>query len=407
MNSPAGSTSFVASLPVYRCVVGHCEQAEGTSVVLVARRAPAGRVRFACFLVDRWGVGIRDCYGGDGLTPLEFDRHVRRVEERVGARMRDVSLLEAQQYVWGAERYGRANGFRPPMDFHRWVPLVGNLPPDAVIPQQWWGKDGRPLIIGDYVSLKRRAIDPSRFDELLRRDDIRFIVGMPLSEVAGLRSEVSEGPPAPGASQGEGASRPDGASAGPASASPSDPGEPDEPAWDPVALGEQCDRAELAGRFEELLRDDPLPEGLPKDKELVVFCTATFSHADYEFVNRGVRAEFDTVIEEERADPSPYMRLAWLRDYPEEHPHARLGLAGARQQLGTLEIDESRLIVRTNGKSWMRVALALLRRACGDRARLIHLELQDARKLLRTAAREGGQDGSPGSRQGHRTEEDG
>lgn len=291
------------------------------AVAVIARKMGAGRVGFACFLVDRWGVGIKDAFGFVNVTRDDFAAWFDSFRSK-GLDLKPADLTYAQQLIWGGLEYGRANGFRPPREFRRWAEIVGRLPEGTEIPPDMFGKDGKPLIVGDWPDLVKRMERPCSLEELMARH--ACIIGTPVED---LEADGEEG-----------------------------------------ELG-----SSLAAKLEELQREDPLPPGTPGTMERVVFCKATLVHEDYDYVSKAVRAEFDCSIDE-RDDEEPYMRLSWLRDYPPGHWNELAAQLGGRQNLGSIEIDDRLLTIQTRGKSWMQIALGLVHRACGDRVSLLDLE---------------------------------
>jgi len=149
-------------LGVAGCRLNRNWREKGMAVVSFAQTLAGGRVRAALFLVDVWGVGIKDCFTFP-LGSLEaVNRHIDRLGEKMGEVFEDCTEVLAGHLIWGGYYFGKEGGFLPPRAFAKCRKLVPSLPEEA-----WdrglFGKDGERFILGDLDDLQRRskgAFDP-------------------------------------------------------------------------------------------------------------------------------------------------------------------------------------------------------------------------------------------------------
>lgn len=153
-------------LPVETCRLNANWRTLGMAFVLVARRAAEGRIRAACFYIDVWGVGVKDCFMLPFESLSESLDWLRQMEAKLGGVFEECSPELAGELIWGGIEYGREAGFRPPREFRRCRKLVPQVSLDGWNPELF-GKDGERLVIGDQEDLKRRSLgdyDPDRTD---------------------------------------------------------------------------------------------------------------------------------------------------------------------------------------------------------------------------------------------------
>lgn len=166
------------SLPLVLCRISAKWREIGAATLVVARRRPNGLLMTVLFYVDLYGVGLKDCFHRRDATLAEVQAHV--LEQRELGPFEECSEDFARQVVWGGYYYGRKNGFHPPREFRNCRNFLAPLPEEEV---DWglFGKDGKPLIIGDYLDLKRR----SRGKFSLENPGFHFIAGFDAAEFAG------------------------------------------------------------------------------------------------------------------------------------------------------------------------------------------------------------------------------
>ncbi len=173
------SSQPTRELPLVSCKVNSRWREGGAAVVVVARRKKNGLLVLAFFYVDVLGVGVRDCFRSVDCSLPDLEFWLKRSGREIGS-FEPCSEELARQLVWGGFYYGKQNGFRPPKGFSRCKKFIPFLAEEEV---NWelFGKDGKPLIVGDYRDLLRRS------EDRLNLEDDRFhhyIVCLDPDEVA-------------------------------------------------------------------------------------------------------------------------------------------------------------------------------------------------------------------------------
>lgn len=162
-------------LPLATCQVNDNWREAGVAVVFLARRAGEGQIKAVCFLVDVWGVGVKDCF----LVPCqrlpEALRWLTTYAEKVGMIFEECPEELAAQLVWGGIWNGKKAGFLPPEGFHRCKKLVPRISEDEWDPTLF-GKDGQRLVIGELRDLQRRS--RGKYDP--HKTDGHFLIGGPV-----------------------------------------------------------------------------------------------------------------------------------------------------------------------------------------------------------------------------------
>ena len=121
--------------------VGWAQQ--GMANVSLARRTPRG-ISHVAFLVDLYGVGLKDVAVHTGLSRQGLDRlHSVGFGE---SGHEECTLPMAQDLVYGGVAWARRHGFRTPPEALRHLPYLPapEAPPDL---SRFGGEDGKPLLI--------------------------------------------------------------------------------------------------------------------------------------------------------------------------------------------------------------------------------------------------------------------
>ena len=99
---------------------------QGIASLLVLGHAWGGSHVFAAFLIDIWCVGLKDAYGQNGVSRLDFEKDIlKRANEAMP--MIRFDATKARQLVAAAIRFSRQNGFKLPAHYDRWTAIFGDL----------------------------------------------------------------------------------------------------------------------------------------------------------------------------------------------------------------------------------------------------------------------------------------
>jgi hypothetical protein len=141
----ADRMAAAAGAPVLDCWVSAAIDEEGLGQVLLSRELPNGSVAVACFLVDRYCLGVKDAFAE--LLPRSDYNSKYRTGPAKELPTRDVEPAEARKLIEGAVAYARGLGLSPHPDYARALPLFGAVRAEDSDAQYEFGKDGQPLFI--------------------------------------------------------------------------------------------------------------------------------------------------------------------------------------------------------------------------------------------------------------------
>lgn len=164
-------------LPLYGCFVNSGWREDGMANVLVVRRMENGLLKFACYLVDIWGLGLKDVFGNFNFSERRLRRDFfERLERNTTERFIQIDPSLAKKLVWGGVEYARQNGFKVPQEFSSWEDVIGEPEADTCDWPVLFGVDGRPMIIGeeeerDLNHRLRQGPDDEDEDEDLYEED--------------------------------------------------------------------------------------------------------------------------------------------------------------------------------------------------------------------------------------------
>lgn len=125
--------------------------------VLVVRRMENGLLKFACYLVDIWGLGLKDVFGNFNFSERRLRRDFfERLERNTTERFIQIDPSLAKKLVWGGVEYARQNGFKVPQEFSSWEDVIGEPEAETGDWPVLFGVDGKPMIIGEERDLNHR-----------------------------------------------------------------------------------------------------------------------------------------------------------------------------------------------------------------------------------------------------------
>ena len=178
--------SGLSDLPIQESKVNENFRDSGLAFVWVNRQRNNGRLVGAAYLIDVWGIGLKDCFRTEDILSHDFYT-IRDLDETFGAPLVDCDEDLARQLVWGGLWRTRAEGFRTPKEFRSCRKLLAKLSEEEV-DRSLFGKDGKTLIIGDLEDLKQRSTAPLE----LERGGRDYFVGEDLSDEVDPWEELFE-----------------------------------------------------------------------------------------------------------------------------------------------------------------------------------------------------------------------
>lgn len=153
------------SSPFALCAVRSDWRRVGVTPFVFARRV--GDTLFAhLFLVDVFGLGLKDCYPVQPVREADFLRMVFTRSFPAG----HVSWSEAQgrAFVWQAAEFARLNGFVPPRGWRECAHATGAEPDDLrVDPALFSGGRRGVHVIGEWEDIRSRLACPMDLTEAI------------------------------------------------------------------------------------------------------------------------------------------------------------------------------------------------------------------------------------------------
>ncbi len=119
---------------------------------IVVVRKVAGGFTAAVFLIDTWGVGLKDGFAHKGLDRIALDQllaHAAGADELI-----DCPLTLAQELVYGGLAWARLHGFRTPAEAIRCLKILP-APPGEPDFSYFGGKNRKPSLLGSLSTVKK------------------------------------------------------------------------------------------------------------------------------------------------------------------------------------------------------------------------------------------------------------
>lgn len=160
--------------PLYASSITRDWEEEGIASIYIAREIAPGRVTMIAFLVDLWGMGLKDAWGRCDIGCGEYDEHLDEAHKKVPLAPVQISL--ARHMVYGGIERARDLGFRLPRRYERWTAVLGPLPPGEPPDMGLFGCDGKIVLMCSQRDLEARLVGTT-MQELLSRPDVEYTLG--------------------------------------------------------------------------------------------------------------------------------------------------------------------------------------------------------------------------------------
>lgn len=173
--------AMASGAPILHTRIAATLREHGLGHVVVSRSLPKDRVAVAVFLVDRYCLGVKDCFGRLCVR-AEYDSLCKGMDKKY--EMEDHSPADVRKLVESAVEYARKLGFEPHPDYHRLTPIFGDIDPQESSREFEFGSKGKPLFISgphDGPDRCRRII--STLQDSCGPDGFHYIVGGPAAQM--------------------------------------------------------------------------------------------------------------------------------------------------------------------------------------------------------------------------------
>ena len=168
-----------AKAPILECFVSGDLNRGGLGEVLIARRSTSGEIAIGLFLVDRYCMGVKDCFGRlfSGSKYAEFKEGMRLK----GRNLQKIDASSARRLVDDAVAYAENLGIKPHADFRAARIVLGDIDPSTAKQLFEMGQDGKPFFIsGPFQSQAECRTIVAKLTAKCGVDGFHYMLGMDL-----------------------------------------------------------------------------------------------------------------------------------------------------------------------------------------------------------------------------------
>lgn len=162
---------------VESCKVNDSCREQGLFSIYARVSVPNRPPTLACFLVDKWCMGLKDAWGRLDMTHEEYHHFMESAETRADFKLVDLDPDEARRLIAGGIRQAHEMGFRLPPNYGKWVKTMGVRDDWASADISDFGIDGKYRFVGPIDHLADRLIDGD-VEKFLSRPDVGYIAGL-------------------------------------------------------------------------------------------------------------------------------------------------------------------------------------------------------------------------------------
>lgn len=174
--------ALASGAPVLHSRISDTLWDQGLGHVLLSRLLPNNRVAVVLFLVDRYCLGVKDCFGRL-MVRAEYDAFCRDLDEKF--QMEDYTPADVRKLVEGAVDYARNLGLEPHPDYHRVKTIFGDIDVRDSREEFVFGSEGKPLFMNgphdgpdrcrQILSILQHSCGPDGFHVIMRVDGSKAI----------------------------------------------------------------------------------------------------------------------------------------------------------------------------------------------------------------------------------------
>lgn len=182
--------ALASGAPILHSRIASTLYENGLAQVVFSRLLPKDRVAVAVFLVDRYCLGVKDCFG-QLMVRASYDNLCKEMDKKF--EMEDYDPADVRTLVEGSIAYARSLGFEPHPDYQRVKPIFGDIDPRESRREFEFGNEGKPL----FVSGPNEGPDRCRWiinmlESTCGPDGYHYILGGPAAQVLGGLLEDDE-----------------------------------------------------------------------------------------------------------------------------------------------------------------------------------------------------------------------
>ena len=155
--SHADKVLLRAKAPIMECLMGETLQSRGLGTVMIARRVSTGEILVSNFLVDRYCLGVKNCFA-QFVYPSQYQEILDGMTARGLAYIR-IDAPSARRLVEDAVEFAAKYDFKPHPDYRTAKRIFGEI--DASAGQQLveMGRDGKPFYVSGPFESERDSME--------------------------------------------------------------------------------------------------------------------------------------------------------------------------------------------------------------------------------------------------------
>ncbi len=162
---------------VESCKVNDSCRDQGLFSIHALLSVPNRPPTLACFLVDKWCMGLKDAWGRLDMTHERYHDFMESAESRAGFKLVDMDPDEARKLIAAGIRQANVMGFRLPPNYGKWAKAMGVGDDWASADISDFGIDGKYRFVGPINHLASRLIDGD-VEKFSARPDVSYIAGL-------------------------------------------------------------------------------------------------------------------------------------------------------------------------------------------------------------------------------------
>jgi hypothetical protein len=143
--NPAVRLLSAASWPIVATLEPESLWDVGIGNLVIARRAPGGRLLVGVYLVDAFCLGVKNALWKE-VSETEFQAMLGKMTAS-GGRQRPIAPERFAKLVYCAADYAQSQGISPHPDFHTVRHLMDGIDPSLCADEFQFGHNGKPLYI--------------------------------------------------------------------------------------------------------------------------------------------------------------------------------------------------------------------------------------------------------------------
>ncbi|ABK45397.1 hypothetical protein Mmc1_2906 [Magnetococcus marinus MC-1] len=129
-------------LPVFESFMGDSGFEKGIAPLILSRKVATGEVAFACYLIDFWCLGVKNCFCN--IVPsLQYEEFIEQSRDRENIIPIHPACLS--KIVGSSVEYAQSLGFQPHPDFKLAKVLLNGIDPMLCPSEYEFGQNGKPF----------------------------------------------------------------------------------------------------------------------------------------------------------------------------------------------------------------------------------------------------------------------